>query len=350
VSIEKSVFNIIRANFHAVDFAGDVVDIKKHILRESFRKMLYNIAPDIVHFHNIDGFSIEIIEDCGKMNIPMVMTLHDYWHICYRKTFLKENGALCETEKEECPGCKGRNCVFMEYMDKIDLLISPSKHLAEKFINRGVSGNKLRVINNGIDVKRFNNTKKAVSKKIRFGFAGTIRQHKGVENLLKALFLLKESGETNFFLTVAGKGESLFVDYFKRSIKEFGLKDFVRFSGEINNKDMNKFYNNIDVLVVPSIWPENSPVTIMEALASGTPVLASDIGGIPELIQDGVQGYLHKHDEPGSLMKNMKKIIDKQGVIEIMRKACLEKARKFNIAQQVELISDEYNRLMGYRD
>jgi glycosyltransferase involved in cell wall biosynthesis len=362
MSVEKKDFNIMRANFHAADFSEDIAYIKNDILQESFRNRLYDIAPDIVHFHNIDGFCLGMIEDCGRLSIPMVMTLHDYWHLCFKKTLLKEDGILCETGKRECLGCRGekspkdgnlmpgseRDRLFMEYLGKIDLLISPSNYLAERFINSGVSRDKMRVINNGIDITRFGNTKKRRSAKMRFGFAGTIRRHKGVENLLKALFLLKQRGKVKFSLTIAGKGEDLFIDYFKRIIRESGLKDHVRLLGEVDNKDMKRFYENIDVLVVPSIWPENSPVTIMEALASGTPVLASDIGGIPELVQDGTHGYLHKHDDISSLMENMKKMMDSApDEIEAMRKACLERAREFNMTRQAGLIASEYNRLMG---
>lgn len=359
VGVEKKPFKITRVNFHAVDFKQDIVCAKNDFLQEKFKKILYEIAPDIVHFHNLNGFPLGMIDDCRNMNIPVVMTLHDYWWLCYRKTLRKNNGVLCYSNNRECLDCAEtifsnksasisiaeRNSLLAVYLNSINLLISPSEYLAKKFIDNGVSNYRLKVINNGIDTKRFHNLKKIRSKKIRFGFIGTLRDHKGVENLLKSLALLKDGGEENFSLAIAGKGDALFVNYLKRLINDLKISHFVYFFGELDNRAIKKVYKDIDLLVVSSVWPENSPVTIMEAFAAGTPVLASDIGGIPELIEHGVHGYLHKYDDPVSLADNMKEIISRPDKLKIMKEACLKKACDLTIKKQVGLIVKEYKRL-----
>ena len=101
------------------------------------------------------------------------------------------------------------------------------------------------------------------------------------------------------------------------------------------------------MLIVPSIWPENSPVTIMEALASGTPVLASNVGGIPELVQEGINGYLHQYNEPATLTQNLRKFIWHPEMIGKMRPACLEKAKQYDLINQVKIIAEHYNRLIS---
>lgn len=359
VKIEKKPFKITRVNFHAVDFKQDIVCVKNDFLQGEFKKILYEVAPDIVHFHNLYGFPLGMIDDCRNMNIPMVMTLHDYWWLCYRKTLRKNNGVLCGSDNRECLDCAEtifldksaaismaeRNSLLIAYLNSINLLISPSEYLAKKFIDNGVLSHRLKIINNGIDTKRFHELRKVRSKKIRFGFIGTLREHKGLENLLKGVALLRDKGETNFSLTIVGKGDAAFTDYLKRIVKDMMLINFVYFYGEINNKDIRKIYENIDLLVVPSVWPENSPVTIMEAFAAGTPVLASNIGGIPELIEHGVHGYLHRYDDPVSLAENMKKIISQPDKIKIMKEACLKKACDLTIKKQVSLIIKEYKHL-----
>jgi len=204
----------------------------------------------------------------------------------------------------------------------------------------------LRVINNGIDLKRFKGIKKPIRKKIRFGYIGRVAPHKGIEVLLKAVTLLKEKGLTGFSLVIAGTGEGLYLEYIKKVINEDKLNNFVHFLKEVKNQEIAKLYRQIDILIVPSVWPENSPVTIMEALASGTPVMASMIGGIPELVKDKVNGYLHKHNDPVSLSGNMSYLIKNPHIAKAMRDACLEKVKGLSLKNQVKVIVNEYNKLI----
>lgn len=358
---EKNEFDVFRMNLHALDYSEKMVKIKNNKIQEKFREQLYDIMPGLVHFHNIDSFPLGIIDDCCDANIPTAMTLHDYWWFCYRKTFMRNNGSLCSVYNNGCKYCKAsftldnghcidtdeRNSLFLQYLNKIDLLISPSDYLAKKFIDRGISGDKIKVIKNGVDLGRFHYMESASrKKKLHFGFIGIIKQHKGIENLLKSVALLKKDNGSSFSVFIAGKGERLFIEYCKSLAIDLEIAELVHFLGERKNKDIGKVYKEIDVLVVPSIWPENSPVTIMDALATGTPVLASEIGGIKEIIQDGVHGYLHKYDDPVSLKENMKKVMDNPGVIKTMREACLKRARRLSLANQVGLIADEYNHLV----
>ena len=84
-----------------------------------------------------------------------------------------------------------------------------------------------------------------------------------------------------------------------------GLAHIVRFTGKIGNEQIDGILQNTDVLILPSVWPENQPVTILEAMASGMPVIGSRIGGIPELIDDGVTGYLFNPSDATDLAAKM---------------------------------------------
>ncbi|MDP8298022.1 MAG: glycosyltransferase, partial [Candidatus Orphnella occulta] len=136
----------------------------------------------------------------------------------------------------------------------------------------------------------------------------------------------------------------------KHLSRQLKIDRFVTFPGMIDNSKIGKIYKKIDVLVVPSIWPENSPVTIMEALASGTPVLASDIGGIPELVDHSINGLLHKYDDPASLADNIRKIIKDPEIVGILSKSCIEKVKKYDLKRQVEIIVNEYKRITNCYD
>lgn len=353
---EKGAVDILRFNLHHKDFFHlKFANFNKEALQEKFMSELYNYAPDLVHFHNIFALSLEMIGNCHEMRIPTVMTLHDYWGICPNNLLLDNNASLCA--KMDCSGClynltledgrfistNERNLKCIEYYNKINLLISPSQYLAKRYIERGIFQEKLEVIGYGIDCSRFENIKKIRNKRIRFGFIGQIIWHKGIENLLYAMELLNKQERENISLTVIGTGEEPFLSYCKTLAKKL---DFIKFLGKANNDKINLVLNQIDVLIVPSIWPENSPVTILEAFASGTPVIASNIGGIPELVEDGINGYLYKHDEPISLAENIRKIIKNPQIIDKMRQACLIKAKEHDLINNITRISEHYRRLI----
>ncbi len=353
-------FNSAYINLHNADFSHyDFNQLRKTPLENVFRNSLRQLNPDIVHFHNIFGLSPKLIEICHEENIPAVVTVHDYWGICYKNILLDPENHLCAGKDQSCRPCqvadKGsgitveeRNHLIMDSFQKADLLISPSAYLAERFIERGIPREKVRVINNGIDLKGFN-TSKTKSKKIRFAYIGQIIEHKGIENLLKAVSSLDDKQREHISLSIIGTGIPAYVDFVKQLAGELISTDTVTFCGSVQNDLIPRLLKKIDAVIIPSIWPENSPVTIMEALASGTPVLASRIGGIPELVQDELNGLLHKHDHPESLAANIRKIISRPAMLREMKQACQEKAAESNLSGQVAKIAGEYKRIIQYR-
>ena len=120
-------------------------------------------------------------------------------------------------------------------------------------------------------------------KRIRFTFIGYFGKHKGIDVLIEALAYLKNLNCVS--VNLIGKGELM--ENLKTKVKNMRLNNIVSFWGRID--DIGNAYRNTDVLILPSIWPENQPVTITEAMASKIPVIGSNSGGIPELIEDGKQ-------------------------------------------------------------
>ncbi|MCX7680015.1 MAG: glycosyltransferase, partial [Spirochaetes bacterium] len=133
---------------------------------------------------------------------------------------------------------------------------------------------------------------------------------KGIENLLRAFVDL----EDNFALCIAGKGAAEYEEYLQQKYSH----GKITWLGYINQED---FFSRIDVLVVPSIWYENLPTVIIEACNHGIPVIASNIGGIPELVKDGVNGFLCEYNNIEDLKKKMVHI---SGEINQWKKKALE--------------------------
>jgi glycosyltransferase involved in cell wall biosynthesis len=124
-------------------------------------------------------------------------------------------------------------------------------------------------------------------------FAGRISKEKGVDTLLDAAGL---RSETRF--VIAGEGPPL--EGYRQMVRDKGLSN-VEFTGYVKGDDLENLLRGASCVVVPSVSYENLPLSILEAFAMGKPVVGSDCGGIPELVKDGVTGYLFKPGDPGSL-------------------------------------------------
>jgi len=363
ITREKGEFEVTRVNLDYEDFNSNYINFEKEGITAAFEKLIIDFSPDIIHYHNIYALTMDMLAVSSKMNIPSIMTMHDFWGICYKNILVSDDGQICDKEGFDCEYCARegniksrdnislaeRNNLYIGYLNKLDLIISPSKYLIERFIERGVARGKTEVINNGIDIERFKGVRKARSKKLRLGFIGHIALHKGIENMLVAVSLLSQEEKEKIVFYIIGEGEKDIVDYCRRLVKQCGLSKNVIFYGKLDNSRIRRAYTFLDALVVPSVWPENSPVTIMEAMATGTPVLASDVGGIPELVQDNLNGFLHKYDNPASLTENLRKIIRRPAILKEMKQACLDKVKENNLSGQVARIADEYRRILEFQ-
>lgn len=238
-----------------------------------------------------------------------------------------------------------RNQLFLKYLNMIDLLISPSRFLLEQFRARGLLKQKSVQVKNGIDTQVFKNLPKTHSQKIRFCYIGQIVEHKGPDIFLHSVALLSRQEREQIAVKIVGDGEDAFVQYCKCLAHELGINACVHFAGKLPNSRIKEVLSHTDVLVVPSVWFENSPVVILEALASGTPVLGSDIGGIPEFVENGITGFLHKHDDPASLAYNMRRIIENPEIIKAMRPGCLDIAMQNDLCGTIDQIAGYYEAL-----
>lgn len=361
VTTQQDEFKVTFINLHNTDFDYHSLNFYKKEILEEFNKLLFSFAPDIVHFHNITSLCVQMIDDCYQKAIPAAITLHDYWLLCPKSILITNKKLLCEKKTVECEQCedfsfiddaqldtlKNRNKIFMEHLNKLSIVISPSEYLLNRYIECGLNQQKSVVINNGIDLSRFKNIKKLTSNKLRFAFIGQVLEHKGITVLLESISLLNKTERDSISLSIIGAKNGSFVRFLSGLIKELGIANVVKFTGKIPNAKIAQIHKKIDVLIVPSLWPENSPVTIMEALASGTPVLASRFGGIPELIEHGRHGFLHAHDNPQELAGNIRRFISQPDLCKNMRQACLKKAKFYPLEKQVKIIAGYYNNLLN---
>jgi len=258
-----------------------------------FEDYLLEIIPNIVHIGHLSHLSTNIIAIIKKYNIPIVYTIHDFWLYCIKGQMINQNGDICSSPSvENCVACSNyvvnnnkiqNSFLHMQKMiNNIDIFISPSNTLKDFFIEQGIESEKIKYLKYGFNTNKITYKKKKFTKKskINFGFMGRVIPTKGIKVLVDVFKELP-----NEILSIYGN-----IGVQKRFLETKNIK----FKGAYNNNTINEVLNDIDVLIVPSIWYENAPLVIQEAFLAGIPVITSNIGGMAELVKNGVNGFTFK--------------------------------------------------------
>lgn len=308
-------------------------------VEKKFSEVLDEVNPDIVHIQHLLFLSTGIIDLIKRRNIPIAFTLHDYWLLCPRGQLLRRDLQLCSDPlRSNCLTCiagglspgriskklfsflmqgnflKRADIGLTGIYDKVDLFISPSEFLRDRFIEFGMPQEKIIHSESGMDLGLFNDVKKTDSERIRFGYIGTLIPSKGPHILIKAFNRISPDKAV---LKIYGRApvNNGFFDYHSRIKWLSKGNKGVRFMGGFDNKDIAGIFCDIDVLVVPSLWWENSPLVIREAFITKTPVMASDVGGIRELVREGVNGFLFGRGDVRALSDVIKRVVEDPGLI-----------------------------------
>jgi len=193
-----------------------------------------------------------------------------------------------------------------QLVEQVDMFLSPSATVAERVTEWGIPRTKLRVSRYGIDTTPFTGAPRPErpDAKITFGFIGTLAPHKGVHVLVEALRRLPRE---RCRLLVFGS-DVHHADY-GRTLRDLAEGFDVTFCGPMDRTQIGAAFAQIDCLVMPSLWLENSPVVIQEAFAAGVPVIASGQGGMAELIEDGRSGRLFPAGDVGALAAHMASVV-----------------------------------------
>ena len=269
------------------------------------RDLLREERPDLAHLHIYYGqLTASILAPLRRAGLPIVQTLHEYRLLCPVST-LVSGAALCEA----CGGrsfhrALPRRCnrgslartlvsVSESYLSRwlgaassVDHFIASSEFARAKLIAHGFSPGRITTVPNFVDGARL---RPAHGPGQHFLFCGRIERLKGVLTLLEASALVPEVP-----LVFAGEGEAR--PALETRIRELGL-EHVRVLGYRGGEELFDLVRGSLCVVLPSQWYENCPLALLEAMALGRAVVASRIGGIPELLEDGVTGRLF---EPGN--------------------------------------------------
>lgn len=308
--------------------------------------LLKTVKPDIVHIHNIHyHLTPSVLKIIYKHKIPTVMTLHDIrmfcpsgtlaqgsGKICNEKFCIKKNPAYCLINKCKNNNIKETAIALAEYIfskslgfyNGIDKFITPSKALYELARESGIQENRLEHINNFIDESYFESSP-LYSDKGYFLYAGRLSREKGVHFLLKAMKILPEAR-----LKIAGTGTQ--EQELKQLAQNLNLNN-VEFLGNLDKKQLMETYNGCISTVLPCNWFEIFGLTLAESLSLGKPVIASNLGAIPEIIEDGKTGIVIKPAKPEKIAESIKKLIQNRELVYEMGKNGRKKAEELYTPQ-----------------
>lgn len=353
-SIRREVYEgltVFRIRLVSQDYQPEYINFYHEEVENHFKDVLNSFSPDVVHFHNIIGLSLGLIHIAKQRGIKTVLTLHDNWGFCHKNTIIKNESEIC-LDFTRCKECmpyisdennfgipiRIRQDFFRIIFRDVDEFISPSQYLAKNYILAGIPEEKMHVIWNGIDIQKFSNLSKIPdNQRVRFTFIGYFGKHKGINVLIDALPYLNNLNCLS--VNLVGKGELM--ESLKDKVQKMGLSDLVSFWGKI--EDINDAYRSTDVLILPSIWPENQPVTITEAMASKIPIIASNLGGVPELIEDGKTGYLFEAGNSKDLAQKMLEFVSHPEKISVLGEAAYNKIVNNTLENQVQKIVQIYD-------
>ena len=244
--------------------------------------------PDILHTHDL--FALPATMQAGKkLNIPVVVTIRDNLP---REYFLMSKNIL---EK--------RNSIYFECLQQCAGIIAISHHIKNKLIDFGVNHSKIRVIYNIPPNWSAENTPEhSFDEKITILAPGRLSKEKGFDVLIKAFPLVWKTNP-NVQLTIIGEGpeqESL-----REQARQIPGNENIVFMPKLSNDSMSEYFHNSDIIAFPSIYEEPLGRIALEAGACGKPIVASRCGGIPEIVEDTVSGFLV---EPGNHVELAEKL------------------------------------------
>lgn len=270
--------------------------------------VLADFEPDVVHLHNIyHHLSPSILRPVRERGLPAVMTLHDYKLACPTYQFL-DKGELCQAcigghfsqaPRRRCKdGSLAASALAATELavhtrthayGPVGRLVCPSRFMADTMRRAGVFPERLRHLPHFADVAA---VRVAEEPGRGVAVAGRLSHEKGIDVVIDAVASL---GTT---LDVAGEGPALPA---LRAQADAVAPGRVRFHGRLPGPEVQQLLRRAAVVAVPSRWYENQPMIVLEALACGTPVVASDLGGAGELVVTGTDGALVPPNDPGAL-------------------------------------------------
>ncbi|PPQ19095.1 Glycosyltransferase involved in cell wall bisynthesis [Bradyrhizobium shewense] len=291
----------LRSIWHAVDDW----QMQAPLIAERIRAF----KPDVLHSNNLSGLTTAVWRVAAQLGVPVLHTLHDYYLTCPRCSRF-ENGRSCE---HTCTSCGILSFHRKRATHWLSAVVGVSERVLSIHTDMGMfSETPIRTVirNASTEPPQEPYPRPICTTEVTFGFIGRLTEEKGIENLMRALALLPRD---RIRMLIAGRVS----DEEQRRLRTLAPDARIEFMGFVAPDD---FYKQVDVVVAPSIWHDPGPLVVADAKAAGRPLLGTRFGGMPEVIEHGMTGWLTEAD-PQSLARSMLAVAaDPHKIDEISRR------------------------------
>jgi len=369
---EYEGLHVVRFNHAHVPMGGQTnimeAEYKNRFVAAYFRELLYRFRPQIVHFFHLARLSASLIDVCREEGTPMVFTATDFWFMCPMNQLRLGDNSPCGG-----PDRTGVNCLrhvveqtqparvtakvkqlpslalaviiaacriglfgpwgysrlvkalanrphyLRARLNMLDRVLVPTRLMEKMLLGYGLDPARVRLCPYGIDIPPYRESPdwlvKSGEKSLRVGFIGTLFEHKGAHILIEAVRRLNDEA---IMLTVYGSLEE-FPDYICKLRELAGGSPRIRFLGTFPNSEIGSIIGGMDVLVVPSVWYENSPLVLYTAQAYQCPVIVTDVGGLTELVTHEENGLVFPMGDVGALAGLLRRLVDEPSLLARLR-------------------------------
>jgi glycosyltransferase involved in cell wall biosynthesis len=375
-----------------------------------FDELLERWRPDVVHVQHLMYLSIGCAEAAARRGIPVVFTLHDFWLQCPRfGQRLHPDGTVCAPiDFTRCGGCltsfkhaqsqlqrrtgkalaalrgatgldltgaargaekllrpppsqaaepapedaaamareaaERDEAMRSRLVPAVDLFLSPSRFLLERLVEWGVPAERIRHVRAGIDGARFSRVVHTPSERLRVVFLGTLARHKGPHVLVDAWTRLPAELRQRATLDLYGPpgGDPAYVAELEAAARACGAGLHGRLVGDA----VVDLHARTDLFVVPSLWYENQPLVILEALWARTPLAVSDLGGMAELVREGETGLRFPAGDSAALASRLAELIEDRRALDALQRA---RPAPPDVSSDVDQVERAYGELLARR-
>ncbi len=304
--------------------------------RKAFEHVLHEASPDWVHIQHLIGFPAALLRSIREQDIPLAITLHDYWWVCANAQLLTNyDGQLCTGPRAylNCARCalaraglgslwpavppvalvmSWRGSQLRSALRQARQVIAPSSFVQQWYNGHCIPEKRIEVLPHGLEWPSDLRRTRSSSDPLRLLYLGGLAWQKGVHVLLEAFGRVDGTAE----LWVAGD-ESFDPSYVGRLRAQASSQ--VRFLGSLNRRQRWEVLSQVDVLAVPSLWHETFSLVTYEAFAAGVPVVASRVGALSEAVQDGANGLLLPPGDAGAWQAALQRLVSEPGLVEGLR-------------------------------
>jgi GT2 family glycosyltransferase/glycosyltransferase involved in cell wall biosynthesis len=373
--------------------AGFAESYENPLLLRVAADLVDEFAPDVVHIEHLTCLSTQLPGEIARRGIPVVLTFNDYWLACHRGQLFDLDDARCDGPFDggcaRCipagalagpksyasgrfvrtlpvPGAAAAVDLAAKVVDRlrpsastraatedrlrhmresvapVDRFLAPSETIAALFRRFGVPADRILRCNQGISLAGFEGQRRSSSDRLRVGFAGGLIPSKAPHILLDALDLLPPDSIIVDLLGGGGTyhGQQHYADALGPRLGHPAIRRL----GPVPHRRMPAALHDVDVLVVPSVWIENAPFIIREAFAARAPVIASDLGGMAEMVKDGVDGLLFPPGDAVSLARCLRRLIEEDGLLDRLRAGIV---RPMSIEAEAAHLRDMYGAMIS---